>query len=60
MKRKPETVVKSRMTNDSAFRGRVIHCGIPHRDHEGIPSRQKVLLLEADLFNAGTTFGSGK
>ncbi|KAJ8427426.1 hypothetical protein Cgig2_019038 [Carnegiea gigantea] len=41
MKRKSETVVKSRTINDNTFYGRLIHYGIRLRDHEGISSGQK-------------------
>ncbi|KAJ8444097.1 LOW QUALITY PROTEIN: hypothetical protein Cgig2_025098 [Carnegiea gigantea] len=44
--RKPKTVVKSRMINSYTFCGRLIHGGIRLEHHEGIPSGQKVLLLE--------------
>ncbi|KAJ8446512.1 hypothetical protein Cgig2_027474 [Carnegiea gigantea] len=46
MKGKPETVIKSRTINDNALCGRLIHCGIRLGDYEGIPGKQKLLLLE--------------
>ncbi|KAJ8431370.1 hypothetical protein Cgig2_002951 [Carnegiea gigantea] len=60
MKRKPETVVKSRTINGNAFYGRLIHCGICLGDHEGdeelvdAPFENELLdeLLEEELDEA--------
>jgi len=46
VKRKSETIVKSRAINNYIFGGWLVHIGIRLGDYEGVPGRQELLLLE--------------